>query len=164
MALQCTDWYLDAYYDDGSISSWYLTTTCYDDSPCQSTVFTPRGNIKVFCGGGGGGEETEVSRTAFKYIVAPDPGIPGDDSIQVRGYVMLEAAGGLFTSVTWWGSQAIWIDASFSYSETGNSATFINSPAPLASTSFTGTVFTSSTQSYNTGVSRTFTYAQAFTP
>ncbi|MDP3666866.1 MAG: hypothetical protein Q8R50_09305 [Sediminibacterium sp.] len=159
----CIDWYLVTtyHYSNGSTyqTSEYVGTTCGGcDTPDYQSL-CPGGD-------GGGGNDGEYTRYAYLNFTV-DPQIPGNDSIRVRSFLDVvgtgSGTGGIFLGATMSGSQVLWKDPSYTYSQTGANASYVNTPSPLVTASFTGTIFTG-VQSFNTGLTRTYTYPQAFTP
>ncbi len=157
-------WITTTYYPDGTIdvSTEWLGGECYDcDDPSYMS----------FCGSadsGGGGEEDEYTRYAYLSYWAAPP-VPGNDSLDVLGSVEVMGTGltnGIFLNATWTGSAIPTYKTSpgYSYTQTTGSASYTNSPSPLVTTSFTGTVTAPDNTPFSTGANRTYTFAQAFTP
>ncbi len=117
--------------------------------------------LVVPSGGSGGGNEVDYGHIAMK-LFDVNPNIPGNDTTIVRGLVHLEGTWGIFTFANWLDSKPLWMDGSWSYTETSNTATFVNTPTAIATVGFTGTIYTPGSQSYNIGITRTYTYLQAF--
>jgi hypothetical protein len=144
----CIDWYWTVYDEDG-----YIISETYAYTTCESS------------GGGGGGNDggdEDYGRIALKVFDA-NPGIPGNDSTKVRGSIYLEGAYGLFRYAYWSGSQALWMERSWSYIETSNTATINNAqPSPRVTAGFTGAITTPNNVSYTFGLTRQYTYTQAF--
>jgi hypothetical protein len=116
-------------------------------------------------GGGSTGPDPdpEQSRTSYRFIEA-FPQIPGNDTTKIRGIVEFKAEFGNFTEANWTGSQGLWMDKNYKYTETSNIAVFRNTPTKLAKAGFTGNVIIVGKDTYSVGVTKEFTYAQAFTP
>lgn len=85
-------------------------------------------------------------------------------SAKIKGIIEFNAEYGNFIGATWQGSQGLWIDRNYTYVETGNTASFQNTPTKVGVGGYTGTVYVHSTESYTVGITRSFTYEQAFTP
>jgi hypothetical protein len=146
----CIDWYWTLYDEYGNvIRETYVYTTCESGG-----------------GGGGGGGSEEENYTRYAYLAFfVDPQIPGNDSIRVQGAVDVVGTGltnGIFFDATWGGSIAIKKGSGYSYTQTSGTASYTNTPSPLVTSSFTGTMTTPSHESFSTGGTKTYTFGQAF--
>ncbi|MEK7198475.1 MAG: hypothetical protein AAB212_00925 [Bacteroidota bacterium] len=112
-------------------------------------------------GEGGGGDDSDRSGAIVSFL---DPGVSNNDSIRVQASWYIHGSYGFFDDGYYEGSIPVkMVTNYYSFQETGHGFQIRNDlPGHQVHTLFTGSITGPGPASYNFGISRYYTYAQAF--